>query len=71
MYIDDQMEYHKMQANWWTHAASNGHSNKRKIKDGNGRLYTDDELRDDAMSIAQNHMKIFMECAEYKQENKL
>ena len=57
-----------MQANWWMHAASNGHSGTRNVEDGAGRKYTQDELRDDAMSISRHHMSNYREACDNHHE---
>ena len=59
-----------MQANWWVSTANNGHCNKRIILKGgiNGTKMTRSELKDDAMKIAQNHMQLYMDCAETYQK---
>ena len=67
-----QMEFHKMQANWWISCANNGHY---KVKSGKvfneyGEKVSDGYLKDRAMKTAQNHMRIYMECAETYQEQK-
>lgn len=64
---EERMRFHEMQAYWWTNSASNGHTKKRKLYHGglNGPEFTDQEKVDDAMQTAQNHIRLFMEVAEY------
>ena len=71
MFIQDQMKFHELQAMWWINAASNGHCNARTILKGgmDGIKMTADELRDDAMQIAQKHIHLFNDCAEFRQTN--
>lgn len=52
------------QANWWCHAASNGHAATRHITRGDGHRLDADELRDDAMKTAQHHLTRYMEACE-------
>ena len=71
MLIDDQKKFHELQALWWMSAASNGHCECRKMYHGikNKKEYSKKEKVDDAMKTAQRHIHLFMECAEFKQEN--
>ena len=67
--VDDQMTYHELQAMWWMHSASNGHCEIRNVTNlGTNKKLTSDQLRDDAMRTAQNHMKIFNDYIEFKQD---
>ena len=52
-------------ANWWVHAASNGHAAMREVVRGDGHKMTPDELRDQAMNTAKNHIHRAQECADY------
>ena len=62
---EERMKFHEMQAYWWMHSASNGHTKQRKISHGfDGPELTDQEKVDDAMQTSQNHMRLFMEVAE-------
>ena len=70
MLLKDQMKFHELQALWWMHSASNGHSATRNITFGNGRKLDKDDLRDDAMKTAQHHLTLFRECAENKPMDK-
>ena len=71
MPIEAQMKFHELQAMWWMHSATNGHAETRTILKGgsDGIKMTSEELRDDSMRTSQQHMRLFMECAEFK-ENK-
>ena len=65
MNIQDQMQYHQMQAYWWMHSANNGHAKKRDMYKGLGDVpLTDDEKVSDAMETAKNHMRMFAELAD-------
>jgi len=61
---DERLRFHEMQANWWMHSASNGHASCRNIEHGDGRPFTVEELRDNAMETSQQHMRLFLEVAE-------
>jgi len=45
-----------MWAQWWMHAASNGHATTREVVRGDDHKLTQDELRDDAMNTAKTHL---------------
>jgi len=57
-------------ANWWTNAATNGHASTRKIIRGDGHKLTQEELRDDAMTVAQTHMQRAQDCLDLMEEVK-
>lgn len=55
-----EMKQAEMYAAYWMHSATNGHAAIRKIYHGlYGQLFTPDELRDDAMQTAKNHIERF------------
>lgn len=66
-HINERMKYHELQAMWWMHSASNGHSSTRTVHKGyDGPLMTAEELRDDAMKTSQHHMNLYLELSESK-----
>ena len=62
---EQQLKFHEMQANWWMHAASNGHCQSKLIYKGTGnKKFTKDELIDEAMKTSQKHIQLYMKVAE-------
>ena len=43
-------------AAYWMHSATNGYAATRKIYHGDGTLYTENELRDEAMQTSLRHI---------------
>ena len=55
-----QMKQAELYAAYWMNSATNGHTTIRKMYHGvDGQLFTPDELRDDAMRTAFNHIQRF------------
>jgi len=70
MKLADQMKYHEMQAYWWIASANNGHTLNRELYHGisGNNKFSDQEKINDAMETAQNHIRLYMECAERLQK---
>lgn len=57
------MQHALLMAQWWMHAATNGHAARRNIWRGHHKL-TEDELIADAMETAQHHMSRYRQMAD-------
>jgi hypothetical protein len=63
----EQFQKHcEMQANWWMAYALTGACKNRKVHHGSfdGPLFTAEELVQDALDAAQNHIRLFRESCE-------
>ena len=71
-YLKAQMNHRLGLANWWMHAASNGHAGTRRMFKQDQQL-DQEALRDDAMKTSMRHLNMYMELAEelYKLEREL
>ena len=57
-----QMKQAELYAAYWMHSATNGHATIRTMYHGGiaaGQLFTPDELRNEAMQTAMNHIHRF------------
>jgi len=70
MKISDSKKVHEMYANYWIAMATTGActDRNRNVKDGHGRILTNEELVKDALNTAAQHIRMFIEAAEHEQE---
>lgn len=64
MKIENQMKQHELYVHYWLAMATTGATTNRNVTDGHGRPLTDDELIQDALDTALDHIHFHRECAE-------